>query len=102
MKTSSTSLAFRFFTSALLMALFGSALSYAQVSYDTATLKGIIYDPNGGVVPGATVTVTNPATGVTRTVKSGGEGTYQVPALPPGTYEVTVEAAGFSKAIAKN
>jgi len=84
------------------MALFGSALSYAQVSYDTATLKGIIYDPNGGVVPGATVTVTNPATGVTRTVKSGGEGTYQVPALPPGTYEVTVEAAGFSKAIAKN
>ena len=89
-------------TAALLIALVGSALSFAQVGYDTATLKGNIDDPNGGAVPGAAVTVTNPATGITRTVKSEDDGTYQIPALPPGTYQLTVEAAGFSQAVAGN
>jgi len=41
-----------------LIALLGAASSFAQVSYDTATLKGTIYDPKGGAVPGAAVTVT--------------------------------------------
>jgi len=85
-----------------LIALLGAASSFAQVSYDTATLKGTIYDPKGGAVPGAAVTVTNPDTGVTRTVKSEDDGTYQVQTLPPGTYQLAVEAAGFSKAVASN
>ena len=100
MKTSTPSRGFSFLV--LVAGLFGSALSDAQVSYDTATLAGTIYDPKGGSVGGAAVTVTNPATGVVRTVKSGTAGTYEVAALPPGTYEVAVEAEGFSKAVAKN
>ena len=84
------------------LALLGSSLFFAQISFDTATLKGTIFDPSGSVVPGAAVTVTNPDTGVSRTAKSGEEGDYQVPSLPPGTYQVVAEAAGFRKAVAEN
>ncbi|HEY2380950.1 MAG TPA: TonB-dependent receptor [Terriglobia bacterium] len=82
--------------------LFVSVLSYAQVSYDSAVLKGSILDPNGAVVPGAAVTVTNTSTGLVRTALSEEAGYYQVPALAPGTYRVTVQAAGFSRAVADN
>lgn len=79
-----------------------SCLGYAQVSYDSATLKVSILDPSGAAVPGAAITVTNPATGFLRTALSGEAGFYQMPALAPGAYRVTVEAAGFSKAVADN
>jgi hypothetical protein len=86
----------------LILAFLASSSLYAQISFDSAILKGTIFDLSGSVVPGATVTVTNPDTGETRTLKSGEEGDYRIPALPPGTYEVAVEAPGFRKAIAKN
>ncbi len=74
---------------------------YAQVDYSTGTLRGTVTDPQGAVVPGATVTVNNPNTGVTKTVKSNSDGTYVVQALSPGKYQVTVEGPGFSKEVAK-
>ncbi len=89
------------FLSVLLVVLVGFLSAYAQVDYATGTLRGIVTDPQGAVVGGATVTVTNPSTGLTKTVKTGGDGSYRVPALPPGTYQITVEAAGFSKAVTK-
>jgi hypothetical protein len=73
----------------------------AQVDYSTATLKGTVVDPNGAVIAGATVTATNPTTGITRTTKSGGDGSYRIAALPPGTYQITIEAQGFAKEVAK-
>lgn len=89
----------------LILVLFVLAVAlpgYGQVDYSTATLKGTVLDAQEAAVRGATVTVMNPSTGISKTVKTGGDGTYQVPALAPGTYEVEVEAPGFQKSIAKS
>ena len=61
-----------------------------------ADLTGILSDQSGGVLPGATVTVINVATNVSRTVLTDGSGQYVVLALPPGTYTMQVELAGFA------
>jgi hypothetical protein len=61
----------------------------------TATILGVAKDSSGGVLPIATVTVTNVDTGLTRTVKTGDDGTYRIPELPVGRYEVKGEHAGF-------
>jgi hypothetical protein len=75
--------------------------AFAQVDSTTATLKGTVTDPTGAVISGATVTVANPATGITKTTKSNADGSYQIPALPPGNYQLTIEAAGFSREVVK-
>ena len=67
----------------------------AQV--DRATLSGIVKDSGGGVVPGATVTVTNLATNVADTQQTTETGTYLVVNLIPGRYQVDVELSGFKK-----
>lgn len=59
------------------------------------TLAGKVTDPAGAVVANATVTATNIDSGQTRTATSGADGSYQVPGLPPGSYRVKIEAAGF-------
>ncbi len=63
----------------------------------TASLEGKITDSSGGAVGKSTITVTNTATGVSRTVQSNDNGDYILPALPAGDYTVTVEKAGFRK-----
>ncbi len=74
---------------------------FAQVDSTTATLKGIVTDPTGAVISNATVTATNPSTGITKVGKSGSDGSYQIPALPPGSYQLTIEAPGFSREVVK-
>jgi hypothetical protein len=64
-----------------------------------ATLSGTITDQSGGVVPKADVAILNTATGEPRTVLTNADGIYSAPNLQPGTYTVTVTAAGFSKAV---
>jgi hypothetical protein len=86
----------------LLFLFLGAVLAQAQVDYSTATLKGTVMDPQSAVIAGATVTATNTATGVSKSTKSGPNGSYQIPALPPATYEITFEAEGFSKTVIKN
>src|SRR5258708_21620049 len=71
-----------------------SILASAQTA--TTSLRGVITDPKGAVVPGATVTLNNPATGNSRTTKSDNDGAYQFVEVPPSTYTLTVTAAGFS------
>jgi hypothetical protein len=83
---------------AAIFSLAAPVLPQADVS--TATLKGMITDPNGAVVAGASVTAKNLATGITRTAKSNEEGGYQIPLLQPGQYELKVEAAGFETKVA--
>ncbi len=63
----------------------------------TATLTGEIKDPNGAVVPGATVTVTSVETGLAKSTQSNADGRYTITFLQPGTYNVTVEKSGFAK-----
>lgn len=74
-----------------------SSLAYAQAG--TAVLAGTVKDGQGAVVPGASVTVTLPATGSTRSNISNHEGAFSFPGLPPGTYTLRVELAGFRAAV---
>ena len=72
--------------------------SLAVVAQTTsAGITGVVTDPNGAVVPNATVVVTNTATNQQRTVTSNGEGIYAISPLPVGIYEVKVSSAGLRK-----
>jgi hypothetical protein len=86
----------------IFIGIIGSLPAFGQVDYATATLRGTIYDPQGAVIPAATVLVTNPATGISQTQNTDAVGTYQIQALTPAVYEVSVEAKGFRRAVAKN
>ena len=78
-------------TCLLTMTAFGQTTS--------GSLKGVVTDPSGASVAGATVTVVNTATGAERTGISSSLGAFDFQALQPGTYKVTVEAQGFKKAV---
>lgn len=62
----------------------------------TATLSGTVTDPNGAVVPNATVTAVSASTALTKKTGSDSEGRYTIPFLAPGIYSVTAGAAGFA------
>ncbi|MBA3569374.1 MAG: carboxypeptidase regulatory-like domain-containing protein [Pyrinomonadaceae bacterium] len=61
-------------------------------------IVGTVTDPNGAVVPKASVSVTNEGTGAERTVEADDSGTYVVPELPVGLYTISVAAANFAPA----
>ena len=63
----------------------------------SATIAGTITDPNGAVIPGATVSLVNEKTGQEQTVLTDSEGQYQFLNLEAGIYTLKSEAAGFSK-----
>ena len=65
----------------------------------TATLVGTVTDPGGSVVPGATVTVRNVDTGLSRTATTNDEGNYRFEFLPIGKYSIEVSYTGFKKAL---
>jgi hypothetical protein len=65
----------------------------------TGTILGTVTDTSGAVIPGAPVDITNIATNVTARVKSTESGDYTATNLIPGTYRVSVQMAGFSKAV---
>ncbi len=71
-----------------------STTSYAQGT-NLGTIRGTITDINGAVLPNAAVRITDQATGISRDFTTNGEGNYEVAALKPGTYKVTVTANGF-------
>ena len=63
------------------------------------TVLGTVTDSSGAAVPGATVTIKNLDTGLTRVVTTSEDGSYAAPELPIGTYSVNVEKAGFKVGI---
>ncbi|MCU1309348.1 MAG: TonB-dependent receptor [Candidatus Angelobacter sp.] len=65
----------------------------------TGKVVGTVTDPQGAVVAGAKVTVTNTATSVTREATTAADGTFLVNALPIGNYTVAVQKNGFTKAV---
>src|ERR1044072_9419181 len=77
----------------------GTSVS-AQVT--TGDIKGHVTDSQGKVVAGATVTVTDKATGRSRTTTTNDSGDYTITQLIPGHYEVAVEAQGFSRALVQD
>ena len=68
-------------------------MTHAQT---TAQLTGIVQDPSGAVIPGATVTLTDQANGTTRVVQTNRAGLFAFPSLVPDTYTVKVSAKSFS------
>ena len=74
--------------------------AYTQVS--TGDITGRVTDQQGQVVPGATVTATNKGTGLTRSTTTDDAGEYTITQLPPGKYDLSVEAKSFSKTLAPN
>ncbi|MBV9765674.1 MAG: carboxypeptidase regulatory-like domain-containing protein [Acidobacteriaceae bacterium] len=64
---------------------------------DNGSINGSIKDPSGAVVPNATVTVKNQATGVERSTTSNESGLYSITNIPPGGYTVSAVASGFKR-----
>lgn len=83
------------FVSAALFLLVGTA--HAQLR-TTGSISGVVSDPSGASVPGATITVKDPSTGLVQTAPSNASGEYVFPALLPAAYEVSVTARGFATA----
>ncbi|MCU1303786.1 MAG: hypothetical protein JWQ87_4070 [Candidatus Sulfotelmatobacter sp.] len=79
-----------------------SVIAFGQGGASTGDLHVSVKDPKGNAVANATVMVVDVAKGLERTATGDGEGGYSARLLPPGTYTVTVEAAGFGKAEARD
>jgi hypothetical protein len=76
---------------------FFSAIAGAQVT--TGTISGTVIDSSGAVVPGATLILKSVEKGFSRTVSTDASGRYHAPDLELGSYEITVEVAGFQTVI---
>ena len=83
-----------------LCAFAGAERAFGQAQSNAADLRGFVRDPQGSVVQNATVTARNTGTNLTRTTTTNDEGLYTITNLPPGDYEVAVEAANFKRAVA--
>ncbi|MEO6806918.1 MAG: carboxypeptidase regulatory-like domain-containing protein, partial [Edaphobacter sp.] len=96
MKISATSSFAMLLVAALGFAILSSVTASAQI--DTGAIAGLLRDSQGAVIPGATVTVRNVATGIVSETKTNGGGNYQVLSLIPGNYSVEATMTGFGPA----
>src|SRR5947207_14183484 len=92
---------FRSLSLHLFVAVAGFAISLAvpvaqgQTLASTASFSGSVSDSSGARLANATVTLSSPEKGITRTFKSDAEGNFSFALLPASTYTLTVEASGF-------
>src|SRR5579862_9499482 len=84
---------------AFVLALLGAAPGYAQTF--RGSILGTVTDASGAAVVGATVTIHNVATGIDRITQTNVDGSYLVPELQIGAYDVTIEMNGFQKTVTK-
>jgi hypothetical protein len=80
-------------TALLLLLSLCTANSFAQSA--TTSLRGVVTDPTGALVPEAKITLLEPATGQQFTAESKAGGEYQFTQIPPAKYNITVTATGF-------
>src|SRR5258708_4371543 len=83
----------------LIASLVCANVAQGQAQSNAADLEGFVKDASGAVVPNASVTARNPLTNVSRTTTTNDEGLYRIVNLPPGDYEITVEAPNFKKSV---
>jgi hypothetical protein len=82
----------------LLLAIAAAANpAYAQILY--GSIVGKVNDPSGAAIAAAKVTITNKVTGFSRDVTTDSSGSFEVPNVPSGSYEVRITAPGFSSAV---
>ena len=78
-----------------IVTLFLAPISAQKTS---GTIRGVVSDPSGAVVPNVAVLVRNDGNGSARTINTNGEGEYVAAELPSGTYTISVKAPGFKEA----
>ncbi len=76
--------------------LFSSLTAFPQAQMSSGDMKGTVTDTTGAVIPGAKVAVSNIDTGVSRSATTGAVGTFAFFVLPPGTYELKIEAPSLA------
>src|SRR5437773_5061216 len=81
----------------VLIALGTTCLAFAQTA--TATIVGVVKDTSGALIPGVSITIKHTETGQTRTAISSDSGSYNVPLLPVGAYEVSTMMPGFKQQV---
>ena len=84
----------------ILMLLLIPAAVLAQTG--SAALGGRVSDASGAALPGVTITATNNATGLSRSVVTASDGSYRFPSLPVGMYTVNADLSGFSSVTTRN
>jgi hypothetical protein len=84
-------------TVSVILVVFVASLCVGQSNL--ASISGLVRDPQGAVIPEASVTATNVATGVPARTVTDSAGFYSIPSLPVGTYTLTVEHSGFRRYI---
>ena len=85
-----------------LILLFLPVVPHLVGQVNTGDVLGTVTDVSGAVIPKAKITITNTATGVTRTVETGRTGVYSFSLLQVGTYEVTIEAKDFKTFVTRD
>jgi hypothetical protein len=88
-------LLFKFLLVSVAVAVFGLP-AYGQLS-PTGSIAGTVTDPQGAVVPNASVTAKNKSTGEQKTATTSDSGNFNIPAVPTGLYVVTIEMKNFKK-----
>lgn len=92
---------FLFFVTTFAFLLLAAASVTAQVT--TGSLQGVVKDPNGAVVGGATAKITNTETGISREAATNSDGFYRVTNLLPGDrYKIEISSQGYETAVIKN
>jgi hypothetical protein len=74
-------------------------VAFGQAQSNAANIQGTVKDSTGAVVANASVTARNPSTNFSRTATTNDEGFYRLINVPPGDYEISVEAANFKKSV---
>ena len=85
------------FSTMLLVGILLTVPAFAQTTAGTVT--GVITDSAGAAIPQAAVKLSSEATGFAQTVTTSGEGAYVFPLVSPGSYQITVERAGFQRLV---
>ena len=88
----------RHFSIALPLALIALASLVIYGQNITGSILGQVADPSGSAVPGVTITLRNTNTGTTAETSTDASGSYSVPNLLAGTYEITIRKPGFQTA----
>ena len=81
---------------ALVLACLLGLTASANAQGAGGVIAGTIKDGQGGALPGVSLTLRNVESGVVRTALTDGNGTYRLPGLPPGRYELAAELQGFA------